>query len=108
MKYNLQLQKMMNKKRILLFAILHLVITFGCLIVSFSASMQHFDDLKEPAWFENALSYTADVLMLPLRLIWTSWMSKHLHSSIEWLLFLSNSLLWGLAIEFLYLKIKSL
>ena len=96
----------MNKKRILIFAVLHLIFTFGCVIFSIGAGMDRFDTLNEPTSIEKAIDYTTQVLMSPLYWLWTPWMSKNLHDSIEWLLFLLNSVLWGFLIEKIYIKIK--
>jgi hypothetical protein len=44
--------------------------------------------------------------MSPMYLLWNSWASKHIHDVIENLLFIVNSFLWGVAIEYLYSKYK--
>ena len=96
----------MSKKHILIIAALHLIITLGCIIFTFGAGMDRFDSLKEATLIEKSIEYITLVLMSPLYWLWTSWMSKNIHDSIEWLLFLLNSGLWGLVIENIYSKIK--
>ena len=87
-------------------AALHLVITLACIMFTFGAGMDRFDSLKEPTLIEKSIEYITLVLMSPLYWLWTSWMSKNVHDSIEWLLFLLNSGLWGLVIGNVYSKIK--
>jgi hypothetical protein len=96
----------MNKKRILAFAILHLIITFGCVLFSFGAGMDRFDNPRDPTLIEKTIEYITLILMSPLYWLWTPWMSKNVHNSIEWLLFLLNSGLWGLVLEHFYSKFK--
>ena len=67
--------------------------------------MDSFDTLNEPSSIERAVDYTTQVLM-SLYCLWTPWMSKNFHDSIEWLLYLLNSGLWGFLIEKIYIKIK--
>jgi hypothetical protein len=54
---------------------------------------------------DTAPSRTADVagvvawfLLLPGRLLWTSWASQTLPNAVEWIAFLANSLAWSFAI----------
>jgi len=48
----------------------------------------------------------ANILIVPANYLWTSWASKNLPNSVEWILFLSNSLLWGYIVAFMYSKFK--
>ena len=96
----------MSKKRILVFSVLHLVITFGCVMFSFGAGMDRFDNPRDPTLIEKAFEYITQILMSPLYWLWTPWMSKNVHNSIEWILLLLNSGLWGLVIEHFYSKFK--
>lgn len=92
----------MSKKRILAFAVLHLVITIGCVMFSFAVGMDRFDNPRDPTLIENAFKNITQVLMSPLFWLWTPWMSKNVHNIIEWLLFILNSGLWALLIEYFY------
>ena len=73
---------------------------------SYGAGMDRLDNLRDPTLIEKAFGYITPVLMSPLYWLWTPWVSKNIHNSIEWLLFLLNSGLWGLVIEHFYSKYK--
>lgn len=63
-----------------------------------AAGSAQFDDPDLPRMFgAGAAEATANLLTLPGRLLWTAWASRHLPSSVEWALFIGNSLLWGAA-----------
>ncbi len=100
------------KKRIIittiLIALVHFVLSFGSLLISISSGLDAFDnpDYQRPLT-ENIINIIAYILMLPFYLIWSPWMSKHLPDFVEWILFLSNSLLWGFVIA-LCINLKSL
>ena len=61
----------MNKKRILAFTILHLIITIGCVIFSFGAGMDRFDNPRDPTLIEKTLEIITQVLMSPLYWLWS-------------------------------------
>jgi len=69
--------------------------------------MDEFDGKGEMTTFEELSGKITIVLMSPLYLIWNSWASKNIHNLIENLLFVLNSVLWGVAIEYFYTRIKS-
>ncbi len=96
----------MNKKRILIFSFIHLGMLIGFFFVSFSAGMDEFDGKGEITTFEEISQKITVILMSPMYLLWNSWASKHIHDLIEHLLFILNSVLWGVAIEYLYSKYK--
>ena len=96
----------MSKKRILLFAALHLIITLSGVMISIGVGMDMFDSPKDPTIIERASTHLTQILMSPLYWLWTPWMSKNVHHSIEWILFLLNSGLWGLVIEHYYSKYR--
>jgi hypothetical protein len=75
-------------------------------VVSFSAGMDEFDGKREITTFEEISQKITVILMSPMYLLWNSWASKHIHDVIENLLFILNSVLWGVAIEYLYSKYK--
>jgi hypothetical protein len=82
-------------------SVLHLGFTLFGIMVSFGASMRRFDDPNYPVSpVSDTLGDIVGILMLPGRLVWTSWMSKNMPNSIEWALFLANSALWGFGIAF--------
>lgn len=50
----------------------------------------------------NRASYArlaVDILRFPGYPLWTPWASKNLPNVMEWLLFLANSVVWGLVIS---------
>ena len=96
----------LSKKRIIIFSLIHVVILLILLVVSFTASMDAFDGKKEIKAFESLAGNITEFLMSPLFLLWNSWASKNIHNSIENILFFCNSVLWGVTIEYVYVKFK--
>jgi hypothetical protein len=96
----------MSKKRIVIFSLIHLGVLIAFFIVSFSAGMDEVDGKREITTFEKISQKITVILMSPMYLLWNSWASKHIHDVIENLLFILNSVLWGVAIEYLYSKYK--
>jgi hypothetical protein len=91
------------KKRIIITAIIvalvHLVLSFGSFIISISSGLSAFDNPDyQRSFAEKIINIIAYILMQPCYLIWSPWMGKNLPDIVEWILFLSNSLLWGLVI----------
>ncbi|MBN1588485.1 MAG: hypothetical protein JW888_03130 [Pirellulales bacterium] len=94
------------KKRIILatiaVAFVHLVLTLGMGIVSMMAGMEAFDNPDyQPGVIAQLADSTARILMQPGMSLWTPWMSKNLPNIVEWILFLGNSLFWGLGLSLL-------
>ena len=86
-------------RRLLLFTGLHALLTLVLTLYAFSAGMAAFDCPELPPSRSAALAgRAANVLGLPLRLLWTPWASMHLPNTVEWLAFLANSALWGLGL----------
>jgi hypothetical protein len=83
-------------RRVLSFAFAHAVVTLCLLVYAFSVGMSEFDrpDLPGSAT-AKAAGTVAGVLMLPGRLVWTTWASKNLSNTLEWITFLANSVIWG-------------
>ncbi|MHC4489204.1 MAG: hypothetical protein ACYSW7_08530 [Planctomycetota bacterium] len=52
------------------------------------------------------LNWTSSILMQPVKCIWTPWMSKNMPDAIEWILFMFNSVLWGLGLSLLWHRIR--
>ena len=96
----------MSKKRIVIFSFIHLGVSIAFFIISFSAGMDEFDGNGEITIFEEISQQITVILMSPMYLLWDSWASKHIHDVIENLLFILNSVIWGVAIEYLYSKYK--
>ena len=96
----------MSKKRSVIFSLIHLGVLIAFFVVSFSAGMDKFDGKGEITTFEEISQKITVILMSPMYLLWNSWASKHIHDIIENLLFIINSVLWGVAIEYLYSKYK--
>ena len=91
------------KKRIIITAIIlavvHFILSIVTIGVSFVSGMDSFDNPDyRPSGVEKIFKIVAYILILPLYLIWSPLMSKHLPDIVEWILFLSNSLLWGFVI----------
>jgi hypothetical protein len=79
-----------------LYTCAHGVITLVCFISSATVGFAEFDHLElERSVSAAAAGAIASVLLLPGRLVWTSWASKNLPNSLEWVLFIANSTLWG-------------
>jgi hypothetical protein len=94
-------------KQSICFSVLHLLIMLSCLAISFSLGMERFDvGQLEPKIIEKATNIVANLLMAPAKYLWTSWASKNLPNIVEWALLLTNSLLWGTVIAFIYQKLK--
>ena len=96
----------LSKKRILIFSLIHIVILVILFVISFSAGMDAFDGKKEITTFESIAGYLTEILMSPIFLLWNSWASKNIHNLIENLLVVCNSVLWGVVIEYIYVKFK--
>ena len=85
----------MNRKNLLLLiklSVLHFALTLSTLIVSLE-SLAHFDD---PSWtpplFTRICETVSKILIYPGSLIWS-----HLQANdfVEWIVVITNSLLWG-------------
>lgn len=63
--------------------------------------LSRFDSGSEPSIAESVAALLVDILIYPLYLVWTPWMSRHMPNSVEWVLFLFNSLIWGFTITLL-------
>lgn len=92
-----------HMKRILIttigLAAIHLVLAIGTLMVALAVSLPAFDNPDyQPSFAGRAIDWVADLLSQPGASIWTPWMSRHLPDSLEWGVFLGNSLLWGFAL----------
>jgi len=88
-------------KFVVTFFCVHVLLAATCLLWSFSASMREFDGGAEQSTVDRGVARAADVLFLPASLVWTRWASENLPNAFEWLLFLANSTLWGLALGLL-------
>ena len=94
----------MSKKRILFISLVHFGILVILFIISFSAGMDEFDGKREITEFERLSGIITEILMSPVGLLWNSWASKNIHDVIENILFIANSFIWGVSIEYLYSK----
>jgi outer membrane protein assembly factor BamB len=83
---------------IAILALLHAVVTIACLLYAMSDGMARFDNPDLPHTVTSrVIDGSASVLMLPARMIWTSWANQNLPDAAEFLLFAANSVLWGAA-----------
>lgn len=94
-------------KRAIGFGTAHFLVLVVCYLTAFTLGMERFDkyDAKVSA-VEYVIRSLAEILMSPGRYIWTSWASNNLHNAFEWMLLIANSALWGLALAYVFGKIK--
>jgi hypothetical protein len=83
-------------RRVAIIACIHAIVTLG--LLAYCMDMSAVDGFKPPQSTRVAAT-AAHGLMLPGYLLWTSWASKNLPNSLEWLLFIANSGLWGFVIS---------
>ena len=92
----------------LAFSGLHFGTTVALLTFSISVTAATIEDpnagLKPLA---DAARFLVNTLMQPIMSLWNSWMSQNIPNSVENLLFLLNSLLWGFCAAFLVRSIRS-
>jgi hypothetical protein len=92
--------------RAALFSGLHAVTTIGLLGYGMVGSSARFDGFRPPQGSELA-GNIAEILMLPASWLWTPWASRHLSNTVEWLLFLGTSILWGLVLSACYERVRT-
>ena len=86
-------------RQALVFASAHAVVTLCTTLYAFSAISAEFDHPEQPrSMTAKVAGRLADVLTVPGRFLWTTWASKNLPNAVEWLVFLANSVAWGLLI----------
>ena len=83
-------------KLVAAFTCIHAVLAIACLLYSFSASMDRFDNGGNEGILEVITAKLAQILVLPASLVWTRWASERLPNVIEWLTFAANSVVWGM------------
>jgi hypothetical protein len=88
-------------KRIVVFACAHALVTLTLSFYYTSAMTKPVLPGSMPEISNRAsdAGLAADILMFPGYLLWTPWASKNLPNFMEWLLFLANSVVWGLVIS---------
>ena len=92
---------------ILIISAIHFVIAFGSLCLAYGANMEAFDNPDyHLSFFEQTAGKLFEILMQPGVSLWTPWMSKNLPNFIEWILFIINSILWGIVLFFVISLIK--
>ena len=94
-------------KRALGFGVAHFLVLSMCYVTAVALRMDRFDkdDLNEGA-AEYVAASLANILMAPGKYIWTPWASKNLHDAFEWLLIIANSALWGVALAYVYGRLR--
>jgi hypothetical protein len=94
-------------KRAIGFGIAHFIVLVACYLTAFILAMERFEkyDVNVSA-MEYVTGSLTEILMSPGRYIWTSWASKNLHNAFEWILLIANSALWGVALAYVFGKIK--
>ena len=94
-------------KRAIWFGIAHLIVLVACYFAAFTLSMERFDKYDaQVSAVEYVSASLSEILMFPGRYIWTSWASKNLHNAFEWMLLIANSSLWGVALSYVFGKLK--
>src|SRR4030095_11826337 len=87
------------RKKLRLFVILtcvHGTVTLGLMAYAVAVGLPRFDHPElDPTFGETAANVATHVLMLPGRLVWTSWASKNLPNVFESLLLIANSAVWA-------------
>ena len=94
-------------KRTVGFGVAHFLVLVACYLTAFTLGMERFDnDDANVSAVEYVAETLAEILMSPGKYIWTSWDSKNLHNAFESMLFIANSALWGIALAYVFGKIK--
>jgi len=81
--------------RTIVFSGVHAILTFALLLYGIHGSSLHFGGIEVP-YDSVAAGKAALLLMSPGAMLWTKWASEHLPTAVEWVVFLGNSVLWGL------------
>ena len=94
---------------IVLLATLHFVTAMACTLGAFTRGMNRFDGAETNKDMMEVLSgIGAEILTAPGRFLWTPWASKNLPDVFEWLLLISNSLLWGFALVLIFTRLSKM
>lgn len=93
----------MNKRRAALFALAHFAIWGLAFGFSFSRTMARFDTGDSSGLFDAVLGASADVLSVPIVFFVSELGSDR---TVFLLALLANSLLWGLAVEYAYQRLR--
>lgn len=84
---------------VLALAALHACVALGASMLSFTAVMARFDgQASPPSYVERVSSPLANVLVQPMKLLWDAAAMRDAPDAFEWVVFLSNSALWGFAL----------
>jgi len=71
--------------------------------VSISLRIDRFDTgIAKETLFESVTETISDILGFPGLYLWTLWASKNLSNIIEWLVFIGNSMIWGIVLAYFY------
>lgn len=88
---------------------LHFVLSIGSLLIAFSGGLKRFDHPKiRPGWLEQTTDRIAGVLVQPGASTWRSVRGGLLPNTVEWIIFLANSLLWGCATALIVIAIQQI
>ena len=68
--------------------------------------MDKLDGIGEVTLIEELSAKITAVLMSPVNLLWNEWASKNIPVIIQNILLFVNSIFWGIAIEYIYTRIK--
>jgi len=83
-------------------SIVHLGLTLGLTVYTFSSFLVRFDQGVMPSRSENFIAGCAEILMQPMKSLYDAIPINMKTDIIEWCLMLINSLIWGFAALFLW------
>jgi len=94
-------------KRIILFSILHFIMLLLCITISFSLGMDRFETgIVKETLLEDVARNLSGILGFPGMYIFTALPRKDLSSIIQWLFVISNSILWGVVLSYVYTQLR--
>ena len=96
----------MNKKRALIFALVHFVILAVAFTLAFSWTMSRFDTGEPVTMLEIIADGTVNLLTVPLVWLRHIPVDQGLVDIFQWPLIVLNSLLWGFLAEFIYSRVS--
>ena len=95
-------------RRTAIFTLLHIAVLLVCMYVFLSMKMDRAiteEDIQSRS--ESAMELAVKVLSMPGRLVRSAWPGQIAPGVLEWVLFIGNSLLWGIILAFAYTKVRN-
>jgi hypothetical protein len=91
-------------KRAIIFSIAHALLTIICLILALDFTP--IDTGGDRSLVSVVAGFVVSILLIPGRIVWNSWAIRNLPNIFEWIIFLCNSAMWGIFIDYVYSKLK--